>query len=80
MSVVDRPRPCERAVVLLVQAAASLSALPAPGVEDKAAALLLCARAMLLIAESDPLERALELAERITAAEVERRAPEGASA
>lgn len=72
----DRPRPTERAVVLLVQAAASLSAWPAPTVEDKAAALLLCARVMLLIAESDPLERARELAERITAAEVARRVHE----
>jgi len=61
---------CRRAVVLLVQAAASLSAAPIPTVADKAAALLLCSRVMLLIAESDPLEQARAAAERIVLAEL----------
>ncbi len=60
----------QQALVLLVQAGACLSAFPVPTVEDKATALLLCARVMLLIADSDPLEHARAIAERLVSAEL----------
>lgn len=76
MTVRDRAfrgNPVQHAANLLTQAASALLTWPAPRAEEKATTLVLCARAMQLVAESDQDEDALRLAEQWCQAEVERR-------
>ena len=63
----------QQAANLLTQAASALLTWPAPRAEEKATTLVLCARAMQLVAESDPDEDARKLAEQWCQAEAERR-------
>lgn len=64
--------PVQHAANLLTQAASALLTWPAPRAEEKATTLILCARAMQLVAESDPDEDALGLAEQWAKAEADR--------
>ena len=63
----------QQAANLLTQAASALLTWPAPRAEEKATTLILAARAMQLVAETDPDEEALDLVEQWVKAERERR-------
>ena len=65
--------PVQQAANLLTQAASALLTWPAPRAEEKATTLILCARAMQLVAETDADEDALDLAEQWVSAVMKRR-------
>lgn len=73
MSVRSNYNPVQHAANLLTQAASALLTWPAPQAEEKATTLVLCARAMQLVAESDDNEDALKLVEAWCKAEASRR-------